>query len=378
MRIPILIFSSVLLLSFAAQAQKKSLKAFHDQTHWNLQSSLKYDFLCLLNTLSGDPYYLKYYEQEYQELTAAVPLTPDVQAALKRLKQVIKDENKGIVSAYLCLLYSASDANTLAQMRSVTSDSEQLLATYRESPYYSEKSWSTFERLRPDLLVILDFFIAHNFEQYYESTYAPRVSEKIMEISKTLPSYNIIPTIEDHVGFPLDSDTITVYFLYFSQPQGIKIIGTRYLTDVHWPFEIVFRNAVHEMMHPPFHPSFKSVDDLVEELQQDSLWSHAFEHSSTSSGYNTYKGLFEEGAVQALENHLNHTFGMGRNVDDYWQKQDNGLHIMAICLYVAMQDWDFSRRNHYTKFLRYFRKQVKKHGGLSYYYHQMYPVHLNE
>jgi len=27
--------------------------------------SLKYDALCLLNSMSGDPYYLRYYEAEY-------------------------------------------------------------------------------------------------------------------------------------------------------------------------------------------------------------------------------------------------------------------------------------------------------------------------
>lgn len=40
--------------------------------------------------------------------------------------------------------------------------------------------------------------------------------------------------------------------LYYSQPHGIKVAGTRFLTDVAWPFEIVLRNAVHKMMHPPY------------------------------------------------------------------------------------------------------------------------------
>jgi hypothetical protein len=34
-------------------------------TDWQLKPSLKYDALCLLNALSGDPYYLKYYQAEY-------------------------------------------------------------------------------------------------------------------------------------------------------------------------------------------------------------------------------------------------------------------------------------------------------------------------
>jgi hypothetical protein len=38
----------------------------HNHTDWQLNPSLKYDTLCLLNALSGDPYYLHYYRAEYE------------------------------------------------------------------------------------------------------------------------------------------------------------------------------------------------------------------------------------------------------------------------------------------------------------------------
>ena len=38
----------------------------HPATDWQLKPSLKYDTLCLLNALSGDPYYLEYYRAEYE------------------------------------------------------------------------------------------------------------------------------------------------------------------------------------------------------------------------------------------------------------------------------------------------------------------------
>jgi len=37
----------------------------HTSTDWQLKASLKYDTLCLLNALSGDPYYLHYYQAEF-------------------------------------------------------------------------------------------------------------------------------------------------------------------------------------------------------------------------------------------------------------------------------------------------------------------------
>src|SRR5215467_10123962 len=73
----------------------------HTSTHWELKPSFKYDALCLLNVLSGDPYYMEYYQAEYDHFH---PLfTPEENAALLQLKHVIKDEGGGIVSAKLAL-----------------------------------------------------------------------------------------------------------------------------------------------------------------------------------------------------------------------------------------------------------------------------------
>src|SRR5580658_3462521 len=88
--------------------------ALHTRTDWELKPSLKYDALCLLNVLSGDPYYLHYYQAEYDHFH---PLfTPDEQTAFVQLKHVIKDEGHGIVSAKLTLYYSTVDDETLPEM----------------------------------------------------------------------------------------------------------------------------------------------------------------------------------------------------------------------------------------------------------------------
>ena len=70
-------------------------------TNWQLEPSLKYDTLCLLNVLSGDPYYLHYYQAEYDRFHPL--LTLEEQAAFVQLKHKIKDEGHEIVSAKLAL-----------------------------------------------------------------------------------------------------------------------------------------------------------------------------------------------------------------------------------------------------------------------------------
>ena len=106
-------------------------------TDWQLKPSLKYDALCLLNALGGDPYYLEYYRAEYDHFHQL--FTPEEQSAFARLKQVIKDEGHGIISARLALYFSAVDDSTLPQMIRTAHESSGMKAALEKTPYWSPK-----------------------------------------------------------------------------------------------------------------------------------------------------------------------------------------------------------------------------------------------
>lgn len=98
-------------------------------TNWQLESSMKYDALCLLKVLSGDSYYLYYYQAEYDHFH---PLfAPEEQAAFTRLKHAIKDEGHEIISAKLAIYYSAVDDETLPEMIRTAHDSSAMEAALR-------------------------------------------------------------------------------------------------------------------------------------------------------------------------------------------------------------------------------------------------------
>src|ERR1700683_5304139 len=118
-------------------------------TDWQLKPSLKYDTLCLLNALSGDPFYLKYYQTEYEHFH---PLfAPEEQAAFAELKHVIKDDGHGIVSAKLALYYSAVDDETLPEMIRTAHDSAVMEAALKKTSYWSADGWQNYEAARPAL-----------------------------------------------------------------------------------------------------------------------------------------------------------------------------------------------------------------------------------
>jgi hypothetical protein len=305
----------------------------HTSTDWQLKPSFKYDTLCLLNVLSGDPYYLHYYQDEYDRFH---PLfTPEEQAAFVQLKHVIKDEGHGIVSAKLALYYSAVDDETLSEMIRTAHDSAAMQAALQKTSHWSADGWQNYESAKPALEAALRALDRVGFPAYWAANAKPKIEKRISELSPELPKYNIIPVIESYLGFPLSSQTIAVYLLAYSEPHGIRITGLRFLTHVSYPFSIVLHNAIHEPMHPPYHADDPKVREAIDLLGRDPLVIDKVQHHDSSFGYNTTAGYIEEDSVQALEQLVSEKLGVGRNACKYWQGQDGGMHVLAVAMYTG-------------------------------------------
>jgi len=304
---------------------------FHTSTEWQLKPSLKYDALCLLNTLSGDPYYLQFYRGEYDHFH---PLfTPEENAAFVRLKRVIKDEHHGIVSAQLSLYYSTVEDQTLPEMISTARDSSAMQAALKNTPYYSDSAWKAYDEGRPALEIALRALDRIGFASYWDQIARPGVERRIAGLAPNLPKFNIIPEIEHHLGFALPSQTITVYVLSYSEPHGIRVSGLRFLTHKSYPFGIVLHNAIHESMHPPFDRNEPRVQNAIDLLSGDPLVVDKVKHHDPSFGYNTADGYIEEDSVEALEQIVSEHFGQGRDAHRYWKQQDGGMHVLATAIY---------------------------------------------
>jgi|SRR5579863_323604 len=322
----------------------------HTSTDWQLKPSLKYDTLCLLNALSGDPYYLQYYQAEYDHFR---PLfAPDEQAAFAQLKHVIKDEGHGIVSAKLALYYSVVDDETLPEMIRTAHDSSAMKAGLAKTSYWSDDGWQNYEAARPALEAALRALDRVGFPAYWAANAKPRIEKRIAELSPELPKYNIIPVIESYLGFPLSSRTITVYLLAYSEPHGIRITGLRFLTHVSYPFSIVLHNAIHEPMHPPYHADDPKVREAIDLLGRDPLVIDKVQHHDPSFGYNTTAGYIEEDSVQALEQLVSEKFGVGRNACQYWQEQDGGMHVLAVAMYTGYKQASSVTPEPYSQWFR--------------------------
>ncbi|MFZ0310507.1 MAG: hypothetical protein WAL89_20220 [Candidatus Sulfotelmatobacter sp.] len=333
--------AAFVLIGLAAQLLAQDGRAeFHTTTDWDLRPSFVFDTLCALNFLSGDKYYLEFYQPDYDRLFPQ--LRSEERAAFVSLRRRIKDQNGGIISAQLALYFSATDAETLEDMIRVVKDSSAMQRSLKATPYYSDDGWKVYEESRGDLEAAFRALKRIHFEADWEKLVRPKIDKSRAAIAQDLPKYNVIPRIEAVLGSPRPSNKITVYLLYYSQPHGIKITGTRFLTHYSYPFRIVLRNAIHEMMHPPYDLVHDA--DLrasLQSLRADAFLMGKVEHHDRSFGYNSLEGLEEEDCVQALEQILAEPLGMGGNPHQYWKEQDDGIHVLAVALYSLMKQQNF-------------------------------------
>lgn len=345
MRIPRLLLL-VCFLPVVAHAQT------HATTDWDVRPSLALDAICALNVLSGDPYYLDYYKTDYERLSPQ--LKPEERAAFSNLKRRIKDENGGIVSASMALYFSAANPESLDDLIRIVQDSSTMRQNLRATPYYNDDDWKLYEQSRPDLEAAFRALKRIHFEEDWKAQAKPHIDQAHDAIARDLARYNVVPAVEAVLGTPRPTNKITVFLLYYSQPHGIKITGMRFLTHYSYPFRIVLRNAIHEMMHPPYDlahdPELKAG---LESLRSDAYLMDKVEHHDRSFGYNSLEGLEEEDSVQALEQIIAERFGMGGDPVAYWREQDGGIHVLAVALYRLMKQQGFlEKKEPFSVFLK--------------------------
>lgn len=313
----------------------------HSTTRWKLTPSFTFDALCWLNVLTGDPFYVCYYPQDYEAFKKR--LTPDAIQALAGLKTKVKDQGR-IISALLCLYFSATNDQTLADLLNTVEDSSHMYEVLKESPYYDEKEWQCYESIRPELKILLLFLQKIGFDDYWRSTILPRVEQRIAVLQQELAPFNVIVEDEALLSFSLPSDEITIHVLHYVQPHGIRILGTRFLTDVTYASSVQVRTAIHEMLHPPYDRESTQVQACLSELEKDAFLMEAFVNHNPDYGYNTFEGLIEEGCVRALDQLVNEKLGIAKDARERWRTDDEGMHVFAACLYAVMKEEHYNHR----------------------------------
>ena len=316
------------------------LRSALSSTHWETRTSEGFDALCALNLLSGDTYYLEQYPQE--ALAFAAPRYAGARLAARRLKAAIKDEEGGIISAFLTLIFSGGPDSSLDSVLASARAPDKLYMSFRASAFWSEESWTLFRRVLPDVIISLDAMRQAGFHEDWRSLMGKGGSARAAALRAELARYDVLGEQARLVGHELQRGRIEVILLHYSRPHGIRIQGSRFLTNIGYPASIVLRNAAHEPLHPPYDAANPRLVDAVGEFARDSLVVRVVRGHNPSLGYTTVTGYVEEDAVQALEQVVSERMGLAVPARKRWQEGDDGMHLLAAAIYHLILETRFS------------------------------------
>lgn len=340
------------------------------ETNWEVTPSFKYDALCFLNILTGDPFYVRFYKEEYAKFEPQI--TPAARQALANLKRKIKDEKKDIVSAKLTLYFSATDDENIDDMLRTLKNTNKMQKNLKKSAFYSEEGWQAFESVKEDLRVIFLFLKDIQFEKYWKQNILPNIERKIAEIKPDLPKYNVVNEVESLTAYQFSSNKITAYILYFPKPHGIRVTGLRFIMSDSVPFKGTVFIAIHELIHEPVRTLISESGDskpdaelkaALDPLRNDEFLMDKVKNHNPSLGYNTFEGLINEDTTQALDQIIGEKLGVEREeAHKRWKEFDEGIHVFAIALYSVMKEEKFPQQG---ETLRNFLLRMFKTGKLA-------------
>ena len=325
--------------------------SFHEITEWEIKLSVKNEALCFLNALLGDPYYLNYYQRDYNYFSKL--FTPEVERALKNLYMVRRVSGM-ILSASLTYLFSVDDDESLGGLLKAMDDSASIFEKHRETGVtinWVQQVLYNFT-VKRNLKTVIEFLIANDFEGYWKDRFLATLNHKSATLTEYLKDKDIIPVIEKRLGFPLSNGKITLYLLYFNEPHGISLVGTKFITGQAYPADLILRNAIHEMMQPPL--DFKDLEfrAVLRKWNTGDFPIKQVREHYPEYGYNTYNSFVEENLVDALEIFVAQEIGMGIDTETYFSTHDGGMDVLAMAIFAAMKAENFATADEsYLEFL---------------------------
>jgi hypothetical protein len=331
-------------------------------SRWVIRPSLWFDAVCLIPLLAGLPFYTSRHEHDawwWQEQFAAFAGQP-ARDGLRVLRDEVADRAAKPLPAFLALWTSPAAgladgaAESLDGLIAAVADPELLTSAMRESSRrWNEADDRLFRSVRPALLAVLEDLRAADLAQWWAEHAADDLWRRCGELSESFAGYDLVPLVEQHTGVCFDTRAVELCVLRWAAPHGIRVTGTRFLTDIRYDAGRVLNIAVHELLHPPW-PKGHPVQDRLDTLAADPFLAARFAGRDPAAGYNTWAGYAEEDAAQALDQFLNDQLGGNTRGDPLtrWTEADGGMHVLALLLYDTVRRGAFNPANgSYADFL---------------------------
>ena len=313
------------------------------RTRWAVRPSEGLDAISFLQPLSGRSLYTETYGEELR--TFAPRLAPEARADVPRLWAEAEKADVGLLAPGLEVIFSSGrNGETLdAVLAGLEAPEQKLLAAYRESPYWSQETWTWLMGARGRLTTVFRAMRTAGFVRFRKERGGRALTERVASVQRDLGGFDVIAWQEKLTGRTFDP-TINIVLLLFCKPHGIKVQGQTFLQAYDYDIPTTVRIAAHEMLHPPVPMEGAAAGAALGVLSKDPLITRIVRDHDPRWGYTTLEGLLNEDLCQALDQLISEALGVGRNPADRWRKSDDGMHVLAAGFYGYLREDRWAER----------------------------------
>jgi len=304
------------------------------RTEWVVQPAEGMDALLLIGAIGGDVLQAPIFSETIGFLREN--LSAEGLAAIDEIDFQMRQTRGQLTGPTLALIFSAGPVATLDDVIASTLDPDgRLRPGLEQSPNWDEDRYASIVAAMPTIHTALTALRDVGYERWYAATNRPPIAAGIERIAADVSLYDIIPEQARLLGRELDP-RIEILVVRFNQPYGIRILGQRFIAFYEWEADTQLRVAAHEIFHPPFDLDDDSLWALMSDLEADPWMVSIVEDHDPAFGYNSFQGVINEGATQALDQIVSDRLGFGRDPGRRWQHADGGMHLFAAALYHAL------------------------------------------
>ncbi len=315
-----------------------SLAGGHTTTKWSFEPNIALDALCFFTTLTGDPFYLDYYQVEYGRFSPK--LTAEVKKAVAEIKSII-EEDKGLMCPVLTQIFLPLAPKTLDDLIQGVDNPETIRLSMKISPPPDNEGWERFMGQVPNLRSVLYWMKEAGFEKDYQENFYPQIEAKAKELTRQASAYNIIPGIEAALGIALPSDIITIYLSHYVQPFGIGLDANKSLLLADLDLKTIIDDSIHENLHL-LDIQEPTLWEALSTLQQDDYYMKSFQSHDLSNGYATFESFLEEDVVEGLDQFLAEKVNAAENARQRWANSPTGLNTLSPVVYSLLKQENYS------------------------------------
>jgi len=317
------------------------------------RSSYNLDISSFLNVMSADEYYVNFYRDEFE-----------------RFYPLLSDEIKSMYSAFLKSINRSNIAVALTTGISLIEnfndrDVKKLIIAQDEiekNLYKSQFPNDLIEGLEmlpqfAGLIVQLIQELEDNgFRKFWEDKRRPLAQKSIEKLEVLFSENKMLEKIEKYKK--IQAEDVTVYVCTYAHPHGTKIFNDSMIIDYKWPEKAIINTFAHELFHPPY--KLENVKKAVDILKEKDFVKEAYDNQDPQIAYSPMEGFIEENIVEALGTFIAFSCGFEDEPYKYFQKHDNGSHVISPYLFKYLSDNDIQKEQSFEEYFKEFVIEIDK------------------